>query len=182
MLTHTYSFANQVAHEIPMTFFLKGLQRTGKNNNNLLERQTTSLFRTFIPSSQVKMSQPIWMQIIQHKKHTKPTKMLSFKSRFPLCSCISPSLHSSHHSPPLKSKTTNIILFPKLSHTLINKLIIPLKLPPNFFFVNDNMTKEKIVFNAMKNDKNQYVHTITLRTFHRSFSIIVQCLMISDGS
>jgi len=109
------------------------------------------------------------------KKTQNQPKCFSFKSRCPLCSCVPPLLHNSHHSPPFKSKTTNIILIPKLLHTLKYKLIITLKLPPKNFSVNENTTKAKTVF--MTNDKNQCVHTIALRTFHPSFSIIVQCLM-----
>ncbi len=58
-------------------------------------------------------------------------------------------LHNLHHSPPLKNKTMNIILIPKLLHIINNELIITSMFPFKNLSVNDKMSKQPIVFGAM---------------------------------
>jgi hypothetical protein len=67
----------------------------------------------------------------------------------PLCSCAIPLLHSLHHYPPYKNKTTNIILILKLSYRLKNNLINTLKLHLGNLYVNNKTTKQSIVFSTM---------------------------------
>lgn len=99
-----------------------------------------------------------------HQLHTaenpiqiqKPTRKiilsLKFCSLFVVVSC--PPASSQHHSPPYKSKTTNIMLIPKLLHTLKNILIIAAKLSPKKLFCECLHDKTKDSLWRHDNDSN----------------------------
>ncbi len=101
----------------------------------------TYLFRAFIFSSQAKSVSTILNANSTTKIHTNLAIIFSFKSHIPFVVVLFPMLHGSHHSPPFKSKTTNIILIPKLSHKFKNKFIITSSLPQETFSMNNKMTK-----------------------------------------
>jgi hypothetical protein len=97
-----------------------------------------------------KVFQPFWMQTLQHTINTKlVTLLISFKSQGPFIVALLPLLHNSHHFPPCKNKTTNVILIPKLSHKFKNKLIITSRFPSWNLSMDNKTTKQKTIFDGM---------------------------------
>ncbi len=86
----------------------------------------------------------------------KPTRKIILSLKF--CSLFvvvsRPPASSPHHSPPYKSKTTNIMLIPKLLHTLKNILIIAAKLSLKKLFCECLHDKTKDSLWRHDNDSN----------------------------